>query len=122
MANLFDGIQKSLINTVNNTFGYMVSWSPNAGGPAKIAKCLYKDPSDKYKIGEVDYFPNSFSFEYKKEDLPGLVDSVQNGTDERIFIYEIGSDISTAEQFKVMSFRAKFDGKTYHSLINKIEE
>jgi hypothetical protein len=119
--NLFDGIQKSLINTVNNTFGYMVSWTPAAGGPAKIAKCLYKDPSEKYQIGEVKYFPNSFQFEYKNEDLIGLYEAVQaNETDERIFIYEIGSDISTAIEYQVKSFRAKFDGKIYHAYIEKI--
>jgi hypothetical protein len=119
VGNLFDKLQSKTVQTIYNTFGYMVSWTPAGGGPALTAKCGYKEPTEKYTLGEVDYSPNSFQFEYESKDLPGLYESVQANTFEHIFIYEIGADVSTGIRFKVDSFKAMFDGKTLHALIEK---
>jgi hypothetical protein len=120
VANLFDGLQKNLVNTINNFFGYMVDWTPSGSEETITAKCLYSDPTKKFELGEIDYSPNLFQMEYHKDDLPGLWQSSREGNAETVFIYEIGADPETAIEYAVMKAGAGFDGKTYQLIIEKV--
>jgi len=120
VGNIFDKLQENLHNAVNNTFGYMVSWTPSEGGPAKVAKCLYKEPTEKYKLGEIDYSPNLFQIEYKQGDLDGLYEAAKAGEMEEVIVYKIGEDVSTGTRYALMKPGATWDGKTYKIIIEKV--
>jgi hypothetical protein len=120
VGNIFDKLQDNLFNTINNVFGYMVSWTPSNGDPAQLAKCLYKEPTEQYKLGEIDYSPNLFQIEYKNGDLPGLFETSRAGGMEQVKIYKIGSDITTALTYAVLKPLSKWDGNTLKLLIEKV--
>lgn len=117
MGNVFDKMQNVLHDTINKVFGYSVLWTPSVGGTTQTAQCLFNNPTKTYKMGGAEYHPNLYSIDWKKNDLPGLYEAVRKGGYESIFIYEIGSDPSTAIEYNCMAMGATWDGKTYHLII-----
>jgi hypothetical protein len=120
MGNLFDRKQKTLHRLINRHYGYMVSWTPADGGAVQLAKCLFQDPTKAYKLGEVEFSPDLFSIEYEYEDLPGLYESSMAGERERLKIYKIGEDLSTAVTYAVMKPLSIWDGKTRYLVIERL--
>jgi hypothetical protein len=117
--NIFDKMQDNLHKTINGVFGYMVLWNPQNGDPQQIAKCLYKSPTEIYKLGELQYSPSLFQIEYKAGDLPGLYESVRENTGEEVTIYAIGAEPETGTTYVTMKAHSVFDGKTYKIIIDK---
>jgi hypothetical protein len=117
MGNLFDKIQKGASKVVNSTFGYMVSWQPSIGGPAITAKILFKEPTKKDETGEMEFSPFSYSMEYDKDDLPGLIDAVRDNDLETVTIYPIGETVDHGIAYTVRTVESIWDGKAYMALL-----
>ncbi len=119
-GNIFDKMQINLHGTVNDTFGYAVRWvSQEGAGPVYIAKCLRREPTKEYRLGEVKYSPNFFEMEYRAGDLPGLYESARKGDVEEVWIYDIGTDYTTGSKYITTKGHATWDGKTYKIMIEK---
>jgi hypothetical protein len=117
MPNIFDKMQSNLHDTINKTFGYVVSWTSSVSSEEQIALCLFNEPTKEYKIGDFEYSPNLYSIAYKVSDLIGLYEAIRANESETIFIYEIGSSIETAKQYACMKAGATNDGKTIEIVI-----
>lgn len=117
MGNLFDKLQKGAAKVVHSTFGYMVSWQPLAGGDPFTAKILFKEPTKKDETGGMEFSPFSYSMEYDRDELPGLLEYVRAGNDEVVNIYQIGETTAEGKEYDVRTVDAIFDGKNYMALL-----
>lgn len=113
--NIFDRLQDIVHNTVNSTFGDIIKWG------SLTAKCLIKEPTDKFKLGEFAYSPNLFQVEVKKGDLPGLFEAVRAGGNPNVVVYKIGQTPSDGLNYVVLSVDATWDGKTHKYYIERYE-
>lgn len=102
---VFDNYQNRAFDKVTNTMGQPAIWHREDGDVQ--ADVLYKDPNKSYKIGPVEYTPESYSIEYKKgTSFDELVTVVRS----RMAIQEITVD---GKRFGVAMGGAEWDGKTY---------
>jgi hypothetical protein len=110
---LFDNLQDNLLSAVKSTFGYPAVWNPTGGGPVKTATVLYKGPTEKEKLANVDYDTDHLTMEYNHSDFPGLHDAVKTNKREPITITIAGQEVD----FLVLSVRKMHDGKTLEARI-----
>jgi len=113
MSNLFDTLQNTALNIVNNTMGYDASWIPLAGGGPYTARVLLNRPTKKDTINQDDYDAISIYIECKECDLPGLFESVRANNTEQITVNGILYNCFRAEK--------KYDGVTVVIDIEPIE-
>lgn len=107
--NIFDNLQDTLFGTVKSTMGYPAVWNPSVGGPAQTATVLYKGPTDREKLANVDFDIDQMTMEYSQGDFTGLYESVRDNKREPVTIQGVsGQDI----QCVVVSARKLHDGKT----------
>lgn len=108
MPNFFDLVLKpNLFKQTTTTFGYDASWVPALGTVPLLARAHFKDPVRLEK--ELVMERNSYDvsdpvMEYLEPDFPGLLESVQNGGKEYIFVEGV--------RYGVMQVLAKWDGET----------
>jgi hypothetical protein len=103
MPNLFDNIEKTVMNTVTNTFGYDAIWKKQDGTEV-TGRVLLNRPTQKATINDQDYDAISPKMEYTEGDFLGLFDRVRGNNSEEIWI----------GGYQHFAFKAerKFDGKT----------
>ena len=126
MGNVFDKMQSVLHNTINQVFGYTVSWTPSGGGDALEALCLFNDPTKTYRLGGADFSPNLYSIDWRKGDLPGLYEASRGTENEFVFIRENGTDPATGLDYPSIEYAclrgtATWDGKIYHLVIEPVD-
>lgn len=125
--NIFDNLQKTAFNVVTGTMGYPALWQQGGdfsgfdfettdvdSGVFKQAKILYKGPTEKERLANVDYDTDNLTMEYKQGDFDGLKDSVDTNKREVVRIYDIAGlwiDVS------VLTVRRKFDGQTFEAQV-----
>lgn len=109
MGNLFDSLQDNTFDVATNTMGYPATWQPSAGGPQQTAKVLYKDDTQKYELGSVDYDPYTWRMEYRYPFFSGLKLSVDSNENETVIITLPAGDT----EFYVRKIDSLFDGKTF---------
>lgn len=105
---LFDGYQKTLLNSVQTVFADSLVWVPSNGGQTVTAKVLYNSPEAKANLGDVEkyeYSPYNFWFDYFIDQLIGLKTSVDAGNVETVTVKGL--------TLCVRDVTLKFDGKTY---------
>jgi hypothetical protein len=110
----FDGIQDLAFDIVTSSFGDSASWIPSTGGAEYTALVLYKDPTEKHPMSDVDFNIERYIMEYKRGDFPGLKDSVDAGGIETVRI--IKRDVTL--QFIVRRMSSKYDGQTMLAYLN----
>lgn len=109
--NLFDNLQDNLTGAIKSTFGYPAVWNPTVGGPAQTATVLYKGPTEKEKLANVDYDTDRVTMEYDHSDFAGLHESVKTNKREPITITVSGQQID----FLVLGIQKLHDGKTFEA-------
>lgn len=107
MSNLFDDIQGSAFKVVTNTMGYDATWTPTAGGPEQTARVLFKDPTERAEMLNVDYDPGISMMEYYVGSFENLKPAVDAKNDEIVTI--------NGDQYGVQTARKKYDGKTFYA-------
>lgn len=113
-GSLFDGLQITVVNTVNALYGQPATWTPANGGPTLSGTVLYKCPTSEetgYAGGQVGYTEPQWSMEYFEGTFPGLKDQV----DAALVVETVVID-GTA--YHVRSVTLDFDGKTYKAQLN----
>lgn len=107
MGNIFDTLQNSLFKTVTSTMGYDATWTPSspADSPTQTARVLYKGPSEKQKVVDAEFQPDKIIMQYQQGDFEGLKELADDGKFEIV-------NIDGLSNFKVMSVKKLFDGKT----------
>lgn len=118
MSNVFNGIQKAVFNVIGTTFGNPATWEPAAGGDTQTAIVLFKDPTEKHGLSDVDFNAERYQMEYWVNDFVGLKESVSSGTVERV---TIETDEGTNLQFLVRRIERKYDGKTIIAYLSPTE-
>lgn len=113
--NFFDSILKpSLFKITTDTFGYTASWVPALGTVPLIARVHFKDPVklDKELVMErTDFKVVDPIMEYLEPDFPGLLESVENGGREIVFIEGV--------RYGVTEVISKWDGDTRYATLIK---
>lgn len=109
--NIFDNLQDNLTGAIKSTFGYPAVWNPTGGGPAQNATVLYKGPTEKEKLANVDYDTDRVTMEYDQSEFVGMYDSVKSGKREPITITISGQEI----EFVALGIQKMFDGKTFEA-------
>lgn len=104
---IFDSYENVVVNTTLKMYGYIARWAPAGQGPL-VAEVFFEDPSkqDGFESTAESYDIDGPWIEYRAIDLPGLMESVQDGTMETISIYKAGQQIS----FVVEAARKSGDG------------
>lgn len=106
---LFDSLRDSASAVVKSSFGDSAVWRPTGGGPEQSAIVLYKGPTEKEKLANVDYETDHLTMEYDHNEFTGLYDSVKGGKREPITITLMGSDV---EFIALTGRKLGTDGKT----------
>lgn len=112
MANLFDGLQDTMFNTVTKTFGYQATWQPSSGD-LQLADVLYKDATQTAKLLDQEYDPRNCMIEYKESDFVGLKSLVDASHEIKIKVNEL--------DYGVMKITSKYDGKTMIALLVRLQ-
>ena len=128
MANLFDGLRKNMVDTVNTVFGHICTWVNSQSSPAETEqqKVLYNSPDQtqkKYGFGQtfgggksLEFEPAHPSIEYKAEYFIMLKQNVDDGIFEYVNIKEIGSD-GPGQDYFVRKVEKKHDGNTVLAIL-----
>ena len=124
-GNPFDALKRNIVNIVEATMGFDVSWTPSTGGTAKTGKALYNAPSRKVEgwkyrdeYGKINYDPTQHHLEFKVNLFDGLREACDSGETETISI--VFSD-SLTTNFRVMKVHKLWDGDTFIAVIDPIE-
>jgi len=88
MANPFDALQVALAATIATAFGYEATWEPSGGGEMQTAQVLFREPTEKDKVGPVTYTPQDFYMEYFLGNFTGLFELIRSGKKEVVTIEE----------------------------------
>lgn len=118
MSNIFNGIQSAVFDVVGAVFGNTATWQPSAGGDLQSAIVLFKDPTEKHGLSDVDFNAERYQMEYWVNDFVGLKDSVTAGIVERV---TIETDEGVSLQFLVRRIERKYDGKTIIAYLSPTE-
>lgn len=102
---LFDRYQSRVFDKVTNVMGQVAVWH-RSGGDVE-ADVLFKDPNKVYKLGPVEYSPESYSIEYKKGTA---FDELSELVRRRVSLQEITVD---GKRFGCAMGEADWDGKTF---------
>jgi hypothetical protein len=106
--NVFDGLSAICFDATTALMGYDAAWTPKAGGPEQTARVHYSDATASGKIGDIDYKPETPVMEYKKGDMPGLKESIDDSELETVSITING----TVKEFFTNSVKTTVDGGT----------
>lgn len=104
---LFDDIQKAAFSTTLTVFGDKAVWVSSVTQEEHTADVHFKNPNDLVSIGSQDKFeyrPYDYTVEYYQGSFPGLKESVENGSIEKLTV--------NGFNLIIREVRAKFDGKT----------
>ena len=107
--NLFDGMQKAMFSTVTNTFGYDAAWLPSAGGSAKRARVLLKEPTKEHELAGMTYTPTTYVVEWWGEDWEGLKESIDYGNSEQVEV--------NGKTYDVRAVTLLYDGKNNRAVL-----
>lgn len=114
-GSVFDIMQSTAFQTVQNLYGYDASWTPANGGATYSAKVLFQNPTEIYKLGGlVSFDPYRYEMEWKYNDFPGLKEAVddRNMTPEKVTI--------DGNEYHILAVDVLYDGKTFRATLQKI--
>lgn len=116
--NIFSSTQKVVFDVCGAVFGNAATWTPSNGDEMQSATVLYKDPTEKHGLSDVDYNIERYQMEYLVSDFAGLKEAVGRGETERVVIT---NDDGLELTFIVRRTERKYDGKTIVAYLNPVE-